>query len=86
MDPNRYKVISHIKFGHLQETLNEEGFEGNKVISVTYNPNFDWYLIVVEIKNQNYNYNYKEDYENIDNKIYKHILQENELPVTVTWN
>lgn len=84
MDPIKYKVINNVNITQLENRLNEEGFEGNKVVSVSYNPIEDCYLIVVEIKNYSYNYNYKEEYEN--NKIYKDILKENELPVSVKWN
>lgn len=86
MDPIRYKVINNVTIDQLENRLNEEGFEGNKVVSVTYNPIEDCYLIVVEIKNYSYNYNYKEEYNEIDNMIYTHILQENELTGSVKWN
>lgn len=86
MEPIRYKVINNVTINQLENRLNEEGFEGNKVVSVTYNPIEDCYLIVIEVKNTNYNYNYNEEYNNIDNKIYKNIIKENELPVSVKWN
>lgn len=84
MDPIKYKVINNVKLAQLENRLNEEGFEGNKVVSVTYNPIEDVYLIVIEVKNYNYDYNYKHAYK--DNKIYKYVLKENELPVNTQWN